>query len=357
MNEANAREDFEPIPVSVITGFLGSGKTTLLNRLLSHPGMGETAVLINEFGEIGIDHLLVRKLDENTVLLNSGCLCCTVRDDLIASLRDMLRKRVQGDLPPFKRVVIETTGLADPAPILHTLMTDVVLSSRYRVDGIVTTVDAVNGSHQLDTHMESVKQAAVADRIVLTKQDIAEAADVEALRGRLSALNPAAPVIVADHGDVAPDRLFDAGLYDPQSKSPDVARWLHEEAYAEREAREHAHGHHHHHDVNRHDDHIRAFCMTVDKPIPWGPFVDWIESLIVTQGERMLRIKGVLNVVGEDLPVAVHGVQHVFHPPTRLAAWPDDDRRSRLVFITYDIGKKAIEDSYAAMVGAAAEWA
>ena len=355
MTNEHANADNEPIPVSVITGFLGSGKTTLLNHLLGHPGMGDTAVLINEFGEIGVDHLLVRKLDEDVVLLNSGCLCCTVRDDLVVSLRDMLRKRIKGELPPFKRVVIETTGLADPAPILHTLMTDLVLSSRYRVDGIVTTVDAVNGAGQLDNHRESVKQLAVADRIVLSKTDIADSVTVAALCTRLADINPAAPVITADHGAVEPARLFDAGLYDPETKSPDVARWLREEAYAEQQE---AHGHHHHHSgVNRHDDHIRAFCMTVEQPIPWAPFVDWIESLIVTQGDNILRIKGVLNVIGEDVPVAVHGVQHVFHPPTRLTAWPDAERRSRLVFITRDISKQAIEDSYAAMVGAAAEWA
>ena len=355
-----APEGGAPIPVSVITGFLGSGKTTLLNRLLGHAEMRNTAVLINEFGEIGIDHMLVRKLDENVVLLESGCLCCTVREDLVDSLRDLLRKRAKGEVPAFDRVVIETTGLADPAPILHTLMTDLVLGSRYRVDGIVTTVDAVNGMGQLDAQYESVKQAAVADRIVLTKSDIAEPAAVAALTARLAAINPAAPVMPALLGDIAPDRLFDAGLFDPKKKSPDVARWLREEAYADEghghHHHDHAHGHGHDHkhaplDVNRHDDRIRAFCLSIGAPVPWDPFVEWMDFLVTTQGENLLRMKGLLNVAGEERPLAVHGVQHIFHPPTLLPAWPDADRRSRLVFITRDISRQAIADTYEAMVG------
>ena len=364
MNDELPEERGPPIPVSVITGFLGSGKTTLLNRLLGRPEMRNTAALINEFGEVGLDHILVRKLDEDIVLLSSGCLCCTVRDDLVKALRDLLRKRAKGDIPAFERVVIETTGLADPAPILHTLMTDAVLGSRYRIDGIVTTVDAVNGMAQLDAQYESVKQAAVADRIVLTKSDIADAGAVAALSERLAAINPAAPILPVLQGEISPDRLFDAGLFDPRKKSPDVARWLREEAYAEGAHDHHGHDHTHGHDhgahghaahapldVNRHDDRIRAFCLSIDTPVPWEPFVEWIDCLVTTQGENLLRIKGVLNVVGEERPLAVHGVQHIFHPPTLLPAWPDADRRSRLVFITRDIGRAAIADSYAAMVG------
>ena len=352
-----------PIPVSVITGFLGSGKTTLLNRLLGHAEMRNTAVIINEFGEIGLDHILVRKLDEDVVLLNSGCLCCTVREDLVVSMRDLLRKRAKGEVPAFDRLVIETTGLADPAPILHTLMTDPVLGSRYRIDGIVTTVDAANAMSQLDAQYESVKQAAAADRIVLTKTDLIGSDAVAALTARLATINPAAPILPVLHGDVAPDRLLDAGLFDPKKKSPDVARWLREEAYAE--AGDHVHhdhhghdhdhhdhdDHHHHLDVNRHDDRIRAFCLSIDAPIPWDPFVEWIDFLATTQGENLLRIKGILNVEGQERPLAVHGVQHIFHPPTLLPAWPDADRRSRLVFITRDIGRQPIVDTYEMMVG------
>jgi G3E family GTPase len=334
------------IPVSVITGFLGSGKTTLLNHLLGHPAMEETAVLVNEFGDVGLDHLLVQEVSEDIVLLNSGCICCTVRGDLIDSLRELFIKRVRGEVPRFQRVLIETTGLADPAPVIHTLMSDPVIGERYRLDGIVTTVDAVLGNQQLDTHEESLKQAAVADRIVITKTDLADDPDVAALRRRLGALNPGATVIVAEHGRVDPNAVLDSGLYDPETKTPDVRRWLNEEAYAER--------HQHHHDVNRHDARIGAFCITVDEPIPWQGFVTFFEALLGTHGKNVLRVKGVLNVVGEDRPVAVHGVQHVFHPPMALPAWTGEDRRSRLVFITRDIGRQAIEDTFRAFVTDAA---
>ena len=341
----------QAIPVSVITGFLGSGKTTLLNHLLSHPAMGETAVLINEFGEIGLDHLLVRQISEDIVLLNSGCLCCTVRGDLVDSLRELFLKRGRGEVPEFCRTLVETTGLAEPAPIIHTLMTDPVLGKRYRLDGIVTTVDAVLGSAQLDTHPEPIKQAAVADRLVLTKTDIATGAAVDALRARLGAINPSAPVIVAVNGAAEPDALFDCGLFDPKTKAPDVAGWLNEEAYAE------ASGHHHPHDVNRPDDRISAFCITVDAPIEWDAFAQWLEMLLATRGENVLRIKGILNVAGEAKPVAIHGVQHVFHPPATLSQWPDAERRSRIVFITRDLGRQAIEDTFRAVYGYHAEGA
>ena len=333
--DVNARLIAKTIPVTVLTGFLGAGKTTLLNKLLGHPDMGEAAVLINEFGEIGIDHLLVKETREDTVLLNSGCLCCTVRGDLVNAMRELFWQRFDKKIPWFKRVVIETTGLADPAPIIHTLMTDPTVGPRYRLDGIVTVVDAVNGPQTLDSQPESVKQAAVADRIVLTKADLATPEQLATIQDRLRDLNPSAPVFDAS-GDFGPKDLFDAGLFS-----------------SDRNGHSHDHGHEHHHDPNRHDARISSFCMIVDEPIPWDGFVTWIEMLITTQGENLLRIKGILNVEGEPNPVAVHGVQHLFHPPVGLPEWPDDDHRSKIVFITRDIGRKVIEDTFMAFVTAA----
>jgi G3E family GTPase len=347
----------ERLPVSVITGFLGSGKTTLLKYLLAHPDMGETAVVINEFGEIGLDHLLVETAEDDTVLLASGCLCCTVRGDLIEALRKLFRRRHKGEVPPFKRVVIETTGLADPAPILHTLMQDPVLTSVYRLDGVIATVDVVNGDVQMDRQMESVKQAAVADRLLLTKCDLSDGSKIAALEARLRRLNPAAPILRVANGVVEPSALFNAGLYNPESKSLDVQRWLREEAYATPHAKhEHDHGHHHHDhahdqdhgsdlDVNGHDAHIRAFCVIRDQPLNWERFCAWIDMLTTTQGPDLLRIKGLLNVAGETQPVAIHGVQHLFHPPVLLPGWSGDDRRSKLVFITRDLDQAVISES------------
>ena len=331
------------VQVSLLTGFLGSGKTTLINALLKHPDMGETAVLVNEFGEIGLDHILVEKIDEETVLLNAGCLCCSVRDDLARALRELYIKRVKGDIPPVRRVLIETTGLADPAPIIHTLMTDPIISNRYALDGIVTTVDAVNGPAQLDSQVESVKQAAVADRLVVTKPDLVDADDLADLEDRLGAINPGAPIHRAVMGALDPDALFDAGLYDPKTKSLDVQRWLRDEAYAEQ--------HDHHHDVNRHDDRIRAHCLVLDRPLRWEAFVTWIQTLIAVNGEDLLRIKGIVDIEGQDGPIAVHGVQHLFHEPVRLPEWPDDDRRSRIVFITRGIEREVIEKPLARLLG------
>src|SRR5687767_12094674 len=255
----SAAPELERLPVSVITGFLGSGKTTLLKNLLQQADMADTAVVINEFGEIGLDHLLVEEAKEDTILMSSGCLCCSIRGDLIDTLRRLYKRRDRGEMPKFKRLVIETTGLADPAPILQTLIGDPLLSAFYRLDGVVTTVDAVNGMDQLDRQFESVKQAAVADRLVLTKTDLAKPEQRAALEARLHALNPAATLLPVAHGAVAAEHLFNAGLYNPAEKSPDVARWLKAEAYADRE-HDHDHHQHHHqnpHDVNRHDDRIR----------------------------------------------------------------------------------------------------
>ena len=333
------------IPVTVLTGFLGAGKTTLLNRLLKHPDMAGSAVLINEFGEIGLDHLLVEKLDEDTVLLNAGCLCCTIRGDLQRALRDLALKAEAGH--EIRRVLIETTGLADPAPILQTLMSDPVALRSFRLDGVVTVVDAVVGTAALDSQIEAVKQAAVADRLILSKTDIASADQVSALETRLHGLNPGAPIRRVVVGDVAPDFLFGTGGFDPASKIADVTDWLAAEAA-------HHHHHGHHHDPNRHDARIQAFGLTFAEPLPWEGLASWLEMLAITRGASILRMKGILNLQGEDRPVVLHGVQHVFHPPERLAAWPaGHDRQSRLVFILRDLDRAVVEEGLAAFLKAA----
>ena len=342
------------IPVTLLTGFLGSGKTTVLNKLLARPEMAQTAVIINEFGEIGLDHLLVESSSDDMTVLNSGCLCCTVRGDLIETMGRLFLRRAKGEIPAFRRLLIETTGLADPAPILHTLMTDPLVASRYRLDSVIVTVDAVNGGDTLDRNVEAVKQAAVADRLLITKTDIATPGQLAALRQRLQQLNPAAPMQEVRQGEVSPDTLFNAGLYNPDTKTADVRAWLRAEAFDD-EPHDDDHGHQHHdhehhhaagqdpHDVNRHDDHIRAFCLTYDDPLPWSVVTSALDALVSYRGPDMLRMKAILNVEGNDKPVVVHGVQHVFHPPAMLDAWPDADRRSKLVFITRDIEESTIK--------------
>ncbi len=338
------------IPVSVITGFLGSGKTTLLNALLKNPGMAETAVIVNEFGEIGIDHLLVEEAFEDTLLLNSGCLCCTIRGDLVDTLDRLHGQMSRGEIPPFKRAVIETTGLADPAPVLQTLMNEPLITNRFRIDGIVTTVDAANGMLQFEEHPEPIKQAAVADRIVLTKTDLVSKQESDALKQRLSSINPAAPVFEVIQGEIEPKHLFDAGLFDPAKKIPDVEKWLQAESYKEDDAHAHDHAHH---DVNRHGENIRSFCLTYETPIPWNAFREWLESVASVRGSDLLRMKGIVNIEGEETPIVIHAVQHVFHPPTRLRSWPDDDHSSRIVFITRNIEKEPLEKTLEAFAGQA----
>ncbi len=340
-----------PIPLSVITGFLGSGKTTLLNRVLQDPAMADTAVIINEFGEIGLDHLLVDQASDGILELSSGCLCCTIRGDLVTTLEDLLRRIDNGRMERLARVVIETTGLADPAPILHTIMLHPYLMLRYRLESVVTLVDGVNGLETIDTHEEARRQIAVADRLVLTKTDLIstpeQAAGLAVLKQRLSDLNPGARQLDTQAGEAVPERLFDAGLYDPGSKIPDVAKWLNAEAFegasdhgGHGHHHGHSHGHHHDHDhdVNRHDDKIRAFTLSTDRPIPASALEMFIDLLRSAHGPKLLRVKGIVQIAEDpDRPVVIHGVQHVFHPPATLEGWPDEDRRTRMVFITYDL--------------------
>jgi G3E family GTPase len=349
----------DPIPMTVLTGFLGAGKTTLLNRLLKDPALKDTAVIINEFGEVGLDHLLVDYVDDNMVLLQSGCLCCTMRGDLIGALEGLLRD-LDNRRCTFKRLVLETTGLADPAPVLHTAMMHPYLVMRYRLDGVVTMVDAVNGDATLDAHVEAVKQAAVADRIVLSKTDlVSDPMALDRLIGRLHTLNPAAPILDAAKGEATPQNLLACGLYDPERKIPDVKKWLREEAYADPHAHhDHGHGHHHGHDHldrNRHDDHIHSFTLTVDEPIPAGTFHMFLDLLRSVHGPNLLRLKGIVQLAETpDRPVVIHAVQHVFHPFSQLERWPDDDHRTRIVFITRDIPERALREMFDAFLNKAA---
>jgi G3E family GTPase len=346
----SARKPGPPIPLTLLTGFLGAGKTTLLNRLLRDPALKDTAVIINEFGDIPLDHLLVERIEGDMMVLSSGCLCCTLRGDLVTALEKLLRDLDNGRLA-FKRVVLETTGLADPAPLLHTAMAHPYLVMRFRLDGVVTLVDAVNGLSTLDEHPEAVKQAAVADRIVLTKSDLVTTPERKATKDllieRLRALNPAAPILDAAAGEATPSALLDCGLYSPEGKTPDVRRWLAEEAYAA--AHDH---HHHHHDVNRHDDRVRAFTLSTDTPVPAALLDMFLELLRSMHGPNLLRFKGIVQVAETpDTPVVLHGVQHILHPAAQLAAWPDEDHRTRLVFIVRDIEPQKISDLFDAFLG------
>jgi G3E family GTPase len=342
------RQPKPPIPVTVLTGFLGAGKTTLLAKLLTEPGLEDTAVIINEFGEIGIDHLLVERVDDGVVELAAGCLCCTIRGDLIATMEGLLRKLDNNRIKPFRRLLIETTGLADPAPILHTLMFHPYLMMRYRLDGVVTVVDAVNGMGTLDTHLESVKQAAVADRLVVTKTDLTGGAMPVDLAARLRRLAPAAILLDAAKGEAKPAALLGAGLWDPDSKTPDVARWLAEESYGG----DHDHGPGFVFDVNRHDADVRAFVVATDEAIPAGAFELFLDLLRASHGPKLLRVKGVVKLREDpSRPVVVHGVQHVFHPPVVLERWPDSDHRTRLVFIVKGLDEAAVRALYQAFLG------
>ena len=334
------------LPVTLITGFLGSGKTTLLRRLLRDPGMNRAAVIINELGEVGIDHELVAQSSEQMTLLANGCLCCAVRTDLQETLRELFIKRRAGEVIDFDRVFVETTGLADPVPVLHTLQSDGLLGAQYRLDGVVTLVDAVNGMASLDAAPEAPRQVAVADRIVVTKTDLAPAEALAALHRRLEGMNPYAARVEAVNGELDVEFLRAIGPRNARASVADVSRWLApsgspdvtgEGAYLGKAARA------------LHDPSIRSFCLWFDKPFTWDSFSAAVQVLTSLRGPDLLRVKGLVNVEGERGPVVVQGAQHVFHPPVTLEAWSGEDRRSRIVFITRNLERDAVAALFAAV--------
>lgn len=355
------------IPVTVLTGFLGSGKTTVLNRLLRQPELDGTVAIINEFGAVGLDHLLVEASEERFALLDNGCICCTVRDDLVATLKDIVARADAGTLPQVRRILIETTGLADPVPVLHTLIVDPDLAPLFAIDGVTVTVDAINGLATLEAHPEAMKQVAVADRVLITKADIADGKDFIRLERRLARLAPTADRFAVAHGEVDADKILGAGGFNPDGLSADVAIWFREAARAADAAAAHDHDHNHdeacgdphcdhdHHRPSAHagapahaHDGIQSYAFVIDQPVEWAAFAQWLEYLTIMKGEKLLRMKGLVHLADDpSRPMVVHAVQSVVHPPARLAAWPDDDRRTRIVFIVRDIPRETVERTLA----------
>jgi G3E family GTPase len=328
------------IPVTILTGFLGAGKTTLLASLLKRPAFARTAVIINEFGETGLDHDLVRaETDCRVTLLESGCVCCSLRSDLTDTLRDLFRQRVLMKIPAFERVVIETTGLADPLPILNALQADPVTAVRFRLDGVVTVVDALEGDAQMDVHPEAVRQAAMADRLILAKTDLANAEAVARLKARLAALNPGVTPVVARRGAVEPEAVF--------GPAPGAPPWLHA---TQAEAAAQDHDHHHDHD-HRHDHGIASFTLPLPGPHAWDRVAAAFETLLAAHGDRILRLKGMIEILGEPLPVVIHGVGHTLYPTDTLPAWPAGNPRGWIVFITQDLDKETVAALLAEKLG------
>jgi len=365
------------VPVAILTGFLGAGKSTLLNRILKDEAMRDAAVIINEFGDVGIDHLLVESSGDAIIELSDGCLCCTVRGELVDTLANLMDAMQTGRIRPLKRVVIETTGLADPAPVMQSIMGNPIIAANFDLDGVVTVVDAVNGLQTLDNHEEARKQVAVADRLIVSKTGIAGAVPEDLLIGRLRSLNPRAEILSAESDEAGRAAILINGLYDPMSKIADVGRWLRDEMKADEDHHDHHHhdshdhhhhhhgdhGHHHHghhhdhrhqhaHDVTRHDRSIRSFSIVETQPIDPMALDMFIDLLRSAHGEKLLRMKAIVAVSDRpERPVVLHGVQNIFHPPVRLPAWPDpEDRRTRMVIITKDLPEDFVKGLFDAFL-------
>jgi G3E family GTPase len=350
------------VPVTILTGFLGAGKSTLLNRILKDPMMKDAAVIINEFGDVGIDHLLVESSGDSIIELSDGCLCCTVRGELVDTLANLMDAVQTGRVKPVRRVVIETTGLADPAPVMQAIMGNPVIATNFELDGMVTVVDAINGLQTLGNHEEARKQVAVADRLIVSKRSMASGETLATLETALRDLNPRAALMDADGGEAGSAQVLVNGLYDPATKIADVDRWLRDEDAHDAHHHHHDHGHGHHHgghdhqdphDVNRHDSSIRSFSIVEDKPIDPVALEMFIDLLRSAHGEKLLRMKAIVALSDRpERPLVLHGVQNIFHAPERLPAWPDpQDRRTRMVLITKDLPEAFVKDLFDAFLG------
>lgn len=369
MTLTSASQGSARIPVYLLTGFLGSGKTTVLNQLVKQADMARTLVIINEFGAVSLDHLLVSHANEDIVVeLGSGCLCCTIRGDLAKTLRDASWRYARNGVRQFDRVIIETTGLADPAPVLHTLLTDRSIFSQYRLQGVVTTIDAVNATATLDRHPEAQKQAGLADLLLLTKTDLTvdvaidPELSLQRLKQRLKRMNPQARLLQIQDGALAAAELLQLDHVEPELSATPMAQWLNIQAFAPQQAfkalkpgqsrlalsemnmttEAGSKG-----DVNRHDDQIQAHCFTFDRPFCAGRFEGWLQLVMQLMGHNILRIKGIIHLKDHAGPMVIHGVQHIFHPPAWLAQWPEQDRQTKLVFITYDIDRATLARTFA----------
>ncbi len=337
------------LPITLLTGFLGSGKTTVLNHLVRT--LPRTAILMNEFGMVALDHQLLQKMEGPMALLSGGCVCCTISGSLSPTLKNLWMARQKGDIPAFERVIIETTGIADPAPVLDNLLHDNWIRARFRLDGVITTVDALFGMGQLDEHFEAVKQVAVADKLLLTKTDLAPADTVAALRKRLATLNPAADILPVTNGELDPAVIQNLGLWNAETKSLEVARWLKQQRYQPADASTRAPGGKL--QPQSHDTRIQAFSVVLDAPLDRYGLQSALSMLTAFRAENLLRFKAIVNLQGEPQPVVLHGVQHVLYPEVRLDTWPDDDHRSRFVFIVRDLEPEFVTQLLADFTGVA----
>ncbi|MDV7340671.1 GTP-binding protein [Terasakiella sp. A23] len=328
-------------PITILTGFLGSGKSSLLSQILKDPAFSNSAVIVNEFGEIGLDDFLVTHAEEQVMEMTTGCLCCTIRGDIADTLFELWTKRKTGELPNFDRIIIETTGLADPAPVIQTMMTEPRIFARFGLSGVITTVDATNSLSTMEFQKESVKQIAVADRLVITKTDLEiENTALADLQSQIITLNPTADVMVKNAPDFDLEKLFDTKLFDKTSKTADAQKWLN----FEKLPHDHHHHHDHAHDINKHGDHIETFSLIIEDPVPGQSFIAAIQSLVTAHGQNLLRIKGIVNLQDRPhKPYILHGVQHIFHEPFELSNWPTEDKRTKLVFITRHLQREMVE--------------